>query len=94
MIGGSGAVVAAETFADLRTIATERAPFFFTPGIIRRAFDLRRAAGHFRVDAVSPVIAAARITATRAARPRRCGCRHSARAFEARVCRAQRAEGA
>jgi alpha-beta hydrolase superfamily lysophospholipase len=58
-----GAVVAAETFADLRTVATERAPFFFTPGIIRRAFDLAEQQGHFQVDAVSPVIAAARITA-------------------------------
>jgi pimeloyl-ACP methyl ester carboxylesterase len=57
------AVVAAETFADLRTIATERAPFFFTPGIIRRAFDLAEQQGHFQVDAVSPVIAAAQITA-------------------------------
>jgi uncharacterized protein len=57
------AVVAAETFADLRTIATERAPFFFTPGIIRRAFDLAEQLGHFQVDAVSPVIAAAQITA-------------------------------
>jgi uncharacterized protein len=57
------AVVAAETFADLRTIATERAPFFFTPGIIRRAFDLAEEQGHFQVDAVSPVLAAAQMTA-------------------------------
>jgi len=32
------AVVAAETFSDLRTVATERAPFFFTSSIIERAF--------------------------------------------------------
>src|SRR5438128_11590183 len=30
-------VVAAETFADLRTVATERAPFFFTAATIRKA---------------------------------------------------------
>jgi pimeloyl-ACP methyl ester carboxylesterase len=57
------AVVAAETFADLRTIATERAPFFFTPGVIRRAFDLAEQQAHFQVDAVSPVIAATQMTA-------------------------------
>jgi glutamate formiminotransferase len=34
------AVVAAETFSDLRTVAVERAPFFFTPMIIRRALRL------------------------------------------------------
>jgi len=34
------AVIAVETFSDLRTIATERAPFFFTPGVIARAFQL------------------------------------------------------
>jgi pimeloyl-ACP methyl ester carboxylesterase len=55
-------VVAAETFSDLRTVATERAPFFFTPGVIARAFSLAEALGHFHVDAVSPVSAAASIT--------------------------------
>ena len=57
------AVVAAETYSDLRTVATERAPFFFTPGILRRAFALAEQQARFQVDAVSPVIAAARITA-------------------------------
>jgi pimeloyl-ACP methyl ester carboxylesterase len=55
------AVVAAETFSDLRTVATERAPFFFTSGIIGRAFELAENQGRFHVDAVSPVIAAAAI---------------------------------
>jgi pimeloyl-ACP methyl ester carboxylesterase len=57
------AVVAAETFSDLRTVATERAPFFFSPGVIERAFQLAERQGRFRVDAVSAVAAAARITA-------------------------------
>lgn len=56
-----GAVVAAETFSDLRTVATERAPFFFTPGIVNNAFRLAEAEGHFRVDEASPVAVAARI---------------------------------
>ena len=56
------AVVAAETFSDLRTVATERAPFFFTSGVIARAFLLAEQEGGFRIDAVSPVMAAAEIT--------------------------------
>jgi pimeloyl-ACP methyl ester carboxylesterase len=55
------AVVAAETFSDLRTIATERAPFFFTPGVRTRAFQLAEQQGHFQVNVVSPVLAAAEI---------------------------------
>jgi len=55
------AVVAAETFSDLRTVATERAPFFFTSGAIARAFQLAEQQGGFRVDAVSPVMAAKQI---------------------------------
>jgi pimeloyl-ACP methyl ester carboxylesterase len=57
------AVVAAETFSDLRTVATERAPAFFTRGTIDRAFALAEAEAAFRVDDVSPVRAASRITA-------------------------------
>jgi len=57
------AVVAAETFSDLRTIATERAPFVFTAGTIRRAFELAEQEAQFDVDAVSVVVAASRITA-------------------------------
>lgn len=56
------AVVGAETFSDLRTVATERAPFFFTRGTIARAFQLAEQQGRFEVDAVSPVAAAAAIT--------------------------------
>jgi len=57
------AVIAAETYSDLRTIATERAPFYFTSGFLGRAFALAEHQGHFQVDAVSPVIAAARVRA-------------------------------
>lgn len=56
------AVVAVAPFSDLRTVATERAPFFASRGNIADAFALAEAQGHFRVDAVSPVAAAARIT--------------------------------
>ena len=55
------AVVAASSYADLRTIATERAPFFFTQGAIDGAFKRAEQDGHFRVDEVSPVNAAASI---------------------------------
>lgn len=51
-------VVAAETFSDLRTVAIERAPFFYTMGTIERAFELAESEGHFKVDAVSPQAAA------------------------------------
>lgn len=54
-------VVAAETFSDLRTVAIERAPLFFTRGTIDRAFTLAESQARFRVDEVSPVRAAARI---------------------------------
>jgi pimeloyl-ACP methyl ester carboxylesterase len=57
------AVVAAETFSDLRTVAIERAPFFFTPSSIRRAFQLAEAEGRFTIDAVSPEAAARKIEA-------------------------------
>jgi alpha-beta hydrolase superfamily lysophospholipase len=56
------AVVAAETFSDLRTVATERAPFVFTGWILRRAFQVANEQGHFDVDDVSPERAAATIT--------------------------------
>jgi uncharacterized protein len=54
-------VVAAETFSDLRTVATERAPRFFTRGTIERAFGLAEREAAFRIDEASPVRAAARI---------------------------------
>src|SRR5258705_7359632 len=55
------AVVAAETFSDLRIVATERAPRLFTAGLPRRAFQRAATEGHFDVEAVSPARAAARI---------------------------------
>jgi uncharacterized protein len=54
-------VVAAETFSDLRTIASERAPVFFTSGVVSRGFRLAEREAHFQVDAVSPLKAAAQI---------------------------------
>ena len=57
------AVVAAETFSDLRTVVTERAPFFFTAGTIDKAIRLAEQKGRFQMDAVSPVLAARTITA-------------------------------
>jgi len=56
------AVVAAETFSDLRTVATERVPFFFTQAVLARAFQVAEEQGHFQVNAVSPLVAAAAIT--------------------------------
>jgi len=56
-----GAVVAAETFSDLRTVAIERAPFFYMMGTIERAFEVAEFEGHFNVEAVSPLAAARRI---------------------------------
>jgi uncharacterized protein len=55
-------VIAAETFADLRSIATERAPFFFTPGVIRKGLAMAETLAGFVVDDVSPLKAAASLT--------------------------------
>jgi len=55
------AVVAAETFSDLRTIATERAPWILTRSTIDRAFGIAEREGRFTVSDVSPFAAAARI---------------------------------
>lgn len=55
------AVVAAETFADLRSIARHRAPRVVTDGLIRDAFELAERQAGFAADAVSPVEAARRI---------------------------------
>jgi alpha-beta hydrolase superfamily lysophospholipase len=54
-------VVAAETFSDLRTVATERAPRIFTPGVLRRAFERAAQDGRFDIDEASPVRAAPKI---------------------------------
>lgn len=56
------AVVAAETFSDLRTVVTERAPFFFNHDALNQSFDLAEKKAHFRVDAVSPQVAASKIS--------------------------------
>ena len=57
------AVVAAETFSDLRTVAKERAPFFFSNGTIEKAFTLAERDGGLRIDDASPMLATKRITA-------------------------------
>jgi pimeloyl-ACP methyl ester carboxylesterase len=54
-----GSVVGISTFSDLRTVASERAPFFASSGNIRDALALAETQGHFVVDEVSPVKAAA-----------------------------------
>lgn len=56
------AIVAAETFSDLRTVANERAPFFFSRSIIARAFDVAEEQGRFRAADISPAEAAKQIT--------------------------------
>jgi pimeloyl-ACP methyl ester carboxylesterase len=55
------AVVAAETFSDLRTVAAERAPFFFSRRAVAGALERAGRDGHFDVDAASPVAAAKRM---------------------------------
>jgi uncharacterized protein len=49
------AVVAAEAFSDLRTVASERAPWFLPAPVIRKAFRVAEQRGGFLVDGVSPV---------------------------------------
>ena len=55
------AIVAAETFSDLRTVAWERAPFFFHRRSLASAFTLAERDARFSVDDVSPLRAAQRI---------------------------------
>jgi uncharacterized protein len=54
-------VVAADTFSDLLTIATERAPFFASTAQIGEALALAEKEGRFRIADVSPVDAARKI---------------------------------
>jgi uncharacterized protein len=54
------AIISAESFADLRTVASERA-FFLPTLIIDRAFRMAEQQGQFNVDAVNPAAAAASI---------------------------------
>jgi hypothetical protein len=55
------AVVAAESFSDLETIARERAPTFLTEGSIKKAIAIAEKQGNFVVADVSPMRAASRI---------------------------------
>jgi alpha-beta hydrolase superfamily lysophospholipase len=55
------AVIAVSPYSDLRTAASERAPFFASKGNLAEAFQLAEAEGKFRVDDVSPVSAAPHI---------------------------------
>ena len=48
-------IVAASTYADLRSIATDRAPFVFTRGMIEQAFTIVEREAQFAVDDVSPI---------------------------------------
>jgi uncharacterized protein len=57
------AVVAAETFSDLRTVVTERAPAFFTPETIAQAIRRAEQHGHFKIDLVSPAASSKSIKA-------------------------------
>ena len=51
-------IIGVEIFSDLRTVATERAPFFLTASVIEKAIDIAEARGAFEIDRVSPVKAA------------------------------------
>jgi uncharacterized protein len=55
-------VIAIAPFSDLRTAARERAPFFASRSNLEAAFQQAEATANFRVDDVSPVAAAPRIT--------------------------------
>lgn len=55
------AIVAAEVFSDLRTVATERAPRVFTSNVLAKAIRRADDDGHFDLDAVNPARAAASI---------------------------------
>lgn len=57
------AVVAAETFDSLGAVVRHRAPAILNEWTIRRVLSLAERRGNFPVDAVSPVMAASRITA-------------------------------
>jgi uncharacterized protein len=80
-------VVAAEAFSDLATVARERAPWFFSRGSIRRAFEMAERIGGFRIDDVSPVRAARAIAVPvfllHGSRDRETPAEHSRRIFDA-----------
>lgn len=51
-------VIAAEVFSDLETVARERAPWFLSGEMIRRAMAVAEARGHFQITDASPLAAA------------------------------------
>ena len=57
------AIVAAETFSDLRSVVIDRAPSFLPDAAVDRALTLAAERGHFDATSVSPVMAARTITA-------------------------------
>ncbi len=57
------AVVAAESFSDLRTVITERAPFFFTSRMVEQSIRISENRGSFQVDTANPMTAARKIIA-------------------------------
>ena len=81
------AVVAAEAFSDLATVARERAPWFFSRGSIRRAFELAERMGDFKIDEVRPVRSARAISVPvfllHGSRDRETPSEHSRRIFDA-----------
>ena len=55
------ALVVAEVFSDLRSVASERTPLFVPARLVNAAFRVAEQRARFEVDAVSPVNAARRI---------------------------------
>lgn len=80
-------VVAAEVFADLESVARDRAPRLLTEGIIRDAFAVAEERGRFPIAAVSPETAARSIRVPvlliHGERDRETSPNHSRRVFEA-----------
>jgi uncharacterized protein len=56
------AVVAAESFSDLRTVITERAPFCFSAARLEKAIRLAEQEGKFSINSVNPALAARKIS--------------------------------
>ena len=91
-IAASRAVVAASTFADLRTIATERAPFVFTPSLIKAAFARAEHDARVHRRRGQPAARGGDDHGPRLHHPRRARSRDAARAFRTRLRGAARAE--
>ena len=71
----------------MATVARERAPWFFSGGSIRRAFELAEHLGKFKIDEVSPLRAAPAISVPvfllHGSRDRETPSDHSRRIFDA-----------